>query len=245
MVLLTLVPTPGCKAPVSAAPGSDQGICSLCEGVQHPQQDCSVLLLWHTHRYAANLLNLSQQQQHTDLQEMPMTTHPTALANPQPQEGERWESSLSNVTWPGFLPPAIWRCWLLLPRLPISTPSSHGDSLGPREQTYPLVTPQRANKKSMWLDAYSCTPQPCSIWAGGQLFWDGSALPLSASCTHSPRDGPAHAPLCSAPQGLTGALQMPTLPASISLVRTCSWTSCLGPSFFWGWINKLGMGDGV
>lgn len=34
-----------------------------------------------------------------------MTTHPTALANPQPQEGERWESSLSNVTWPGFLPP--------------------------------------------------------------------------------------------------------------------------------------------
>lgn len=56
----------------------------------------------------------------------------------------------------------------------------------------------------------------------GQLLWGGSALPLSANCPHSPCDGPAHAALCSAHQGLAVALWMPTLPASISLVRTCS-----------------------
>lgn len=49
LVLQTLVLTSGCNSAVSAAPGPTQGMCSLCEGVQHPQQDCLLLLLWHTH----------------------------------------------------------------------------------------------------------------------------------------------------------------------------------------------------
>ena len=106
LVLQTLVLTPGCNAPVSAAPGPVQGICLLPEGVQHPQQDHSLLLLWHTHFYPANLLNLSQQQQRTDLQEKPMTTHLMPLTNPQLQEGKCWERSLSNATCPSFLSPS-------------------------------------------------------------------------------------------------------------------------------------------
>lgn len=48
-VLQTLVLTPVCDVPVLAAPGSTQATCSLCEGVQNPQQDFLLLLLWHTH----------------------------------------------------------------------------------------------------------------------------------------------------------------------------------------------------
>lgn len=100
-----LVFTPGCNAPLPAAPGSVQGICSLREGVQHPQEGHLLLLLWHTRIYPDNLLNLSQQQL-TDLQQKPITTHLMAFANPQLQEGKCWEMSLSNVTCLGFLPPS-------------------------------------------------------------------------------------------------------------------------------------------
>lgn len=62
------------------------------------------------------------------------------------------------------------------------------------------------------------------------------SLSLVLACSHSPVLSTA---------GVRGALQVPTLPASISLIRTCSWMLCLGPCFFWSWINTEEMVNGV
>lgn len=125
-----------------------------------------------------------------------------------------------------FFPLAIWRWWLLLPRPPMSTHPSHGDSPHPRKPTYPLASPQRAKKKRACLGV-----APWSPGLGRQWLRGGSPLPLSAGCPHSPHEGPAHAAPCSAHRGLAGALWVPTLPASTLLVRIRSWTSWSGPSF--------------
>lgn len=239
LVLLVLVSTPGCNVPLSAAPGSVQGVCSLHEGVQHPQQGRSLMLLWHTHFYPSNILNLSQQQL-TDLQEKLVTTHVMALANPQLQERKHWERSLSNVTCPGFLLPSNLEVVAAVPW----TTHIH-TSFSWRQPEFqgtdiPIGISPKSQEEEHVAGCLQLHASSVVHLGWEQLLGGRNALPLSAHCPQSPCDGPTYAALCSAHQGLAGALQMPTLPASTSLMTTCLW-----PSSFWSWINTTGMGDGV
>jgi len=96
---------------------------------------------------------------------------------------------------------------------------------------------ETARKACVWMPTATQ-----SIWAGGSCCGVGMTAPFS-QLPRSPCDGLGSR--SSEHQGLAGALWMPTPHASVSLVRICSWTSCLGPSSFWDWINTEGNGDGV
>lgn len=70
-----------------------------------------------------------------------MTTHLDGIHQPTAATRKTPGEVLSNITVQAFFPLEIWRLGLLLPRAPRSSPPSHGDSLGLREQTFPLASP--------------------------------------------------------------------------------------------------------
>lgn len=152
------------------------------------------------------------------LEEFPRQSHPSRLFSP--LETWRWKPAHQITHLPHLL--LMETAWVLGNR-----------------HTHQHLHREPAGRVCDWLHTALCS---CDLSGLGITSGRCYGVWVHSSFQPFPCAGHSHSPVLST-AGVGRDTKVLTLPASISLIRTCM--LCLGPCFFWSWINTEEMGDGV